>query len=600
MAEKAIDRKQSGVTASDAGSSPEHDLDLDLDPSPDLEPDERGLADEGPTPGPQDVSWRSLIRHPISATRRLWHKAIYRWRTSIQIRVIGSVFLSSFMVIIALGFVLISFVNQQLLNAKLNTATETIARARLAVEEQVAATDTSNLLTVRLNAARAVISDQTSGDVKARNTIYEPVLVAAESTGESLVVPPTAEIPVALRNFIQQGQVSYQYATMDSAEGPFKALIIGTPVASEISGLELYLVMPLDAEEATLNLMRGLLSAGGIVLIVLLIVIAWVFAQQLTLPVRSASRIAERFAAGHMRERMVVEGNDEVARLSISFNEMAESLSAQIRNLEEFGSLQRQFTSDVSHELRTPLTTVRMAADLIQDNAENLDPMTKRASELMNKELDRFETLLGDLLEISRHDAGQANLSAEEVDVRGVVHSALAQVRKIAEDMGTSFNLNLPEEPVTVKVDSRRVERILRNLLGNAVDHAERKPIDVSLERHGNYLTIAVMDHGVGLKPGEEELVFNRFWRSDPSRERRTGGTGLGLAIAQEDAKLHGGVISALGKPGVGSCFQLTLPVVPGTKVPAAPMPEIPEIYDVESSDREEVTDDGAESEYSE
>ena len=275
--------------------------------------------------------------------------------------------------------------------------------------------------------------------------------------------------------------------------------------------------MPLTSEEATLNLMRGLLMAGGIVLIILLLVIGWVFSQQIIGPVRAASKIAEKLAAGHLHERMVVDGQDEVARLAYSFNDMAEKLSTQIRNLEEFGSLQRRFTSDVSHELRTPLTTVRMAADMIEDNADELDPLTARAAHLMTKELDRFETLLGDLLEISRHDAGVANLSAEKVDVRGVVRSALQQVRAIAEEIGTEFNVDLPEDPVIVAVDSRRVERILRNLLANAVDHSEGNPIDVKMAIGKDALAVAVIDHGVGLKPGEEEMVFNCLWLFDLS-----------------------------------------------------------------------------------
>lgn len=528
--------------------------------------------DVAPASGPEKPTWRSALRHPAATAKSLWYRLLFKWRTSIQVRVIGSVFLSSVLVILALGFVLISFLNQQLLNAKYSSATEEIHRARATVEEQIAATDTSNPLPVRLSAARAVLADSGS-TAKANSAVYEPVLMASSSAGDEVRVPQEAVIPPKLRNFVQQGQVSYQYTTMTEGAETFKALVIGTPVASDVSGIELYLVMPLDAEENTLNLMRGLLLAGAIVLLVLLVVIAWVFAQQLTVPVRSASRIAERFAAGHLRERMVVDGQDEVARLSISFNEMAESLSAQIRNLEEFGSLQRQFTSDVSHELRTPLTTVRMAADLINDNAENLDPLTARAAELMDKELDRFEMLLGDLLEISRHDAGQANLSAEKIDMRGVVHSALAQVRGLAEDLGVEFHLDLPEEPVTAEVDSRRVERILRNLLANAVDHSEGHPVEVALAATERNVAITVTDHGVGLNPGEEEMVFNRFWRSDPSRERRTGGTGLGLAIAREDAKLHGGVLDAIGEPGVGSCFRLTVPRKAGSKAGISPLP---------------------------
>lgn len=516
---------------------------------------------------------REFFRSPLQTTERMWDLLMLRWRTSIQLRVIGSVFLSSALVILILGFVLISFVGQQLLNQKYSSATEEMDRARAVVEEQIDSTDASNPTSVRLTSARAALSERQGGMEQSSVEVYEPVLIARGVNDHETVVPDTANIPSELRNFVQQGQVTYQYVTMDSTSGAYKALIIGSPVSSDVSGLELYLIMPLDSEESTLALMRGLLSAGGIVLLVLLVVIAWVFSQQLTVPIRTASRIAERFAAGHLRERMVVDGQDEVARLATSFNGMAEKLSTQIQNLEEFGSLQRQFTSDVSHELRTPLTTVRMAADLIHDNAENLDPITARASALMNKELDRFETLLGDLLEISRHDAGVANLSRERVDVRGVVRSTLAQVRAIAEDVGTSFNVHLPEEPVLVEIDSRRVERVLRNLMANSVDHSEGKPIDIDMAVGKESLAITVVDHGVGLKPGEAEMVFQRFWRSDPSRERRTGGTGLGLAIAKEDAQLHGGRLEATGELGVGSCFRLTLPLVSGTQVRQSPLP---------------------------
>ena len=516
---------------------------------------------------------REFFRSPLQTTERMWDLLMLRWRTSIQLRVIGSVFLSSALVILILGFVLISFVGQQLLNQKYSSATEEMDRARAVVEEQIDSTDASNPTSVRLTSARAALSERQGGMEQSSVEVYEPVLIARGVNDHETVVPDTANIPSELRNFVQQGQVTYQYVTMDSTSGAYKALIIGSPVSSDVSSLELYLIMPLDSEESTLALMRGLLSAGGIVLLVLLVVIAWVFSQQLTVPIRTASRIAERFAAGHLRERMVVDGQDEVARLATSFNGMAEKLSTQIQNLEEFGSLQRQFTSDVSHELRTPLTTVRMAADLIHDNAENLDPITARASALMNKELDRFETLLGDLLEISRHDAGVANLSRERVDVRGVVRSTLAQVRAIAEDVGTSFNVHLPEEPVLVEIDSRRVERVLRNLMANSVDHSEGKPIDIDMAVGKESLAITVVDHGVGLKPGEAEMVFQRFWRSDPSRERRTGGTGLGLAIAKEDAQLHGGRLEATGELGVGSCFRLTLPLVSGTQVRQSPLP---------------------------
>lgn len=530
---------------------------------------------------------RDFFRRPRDTWRRLINSLRLRWQQSIQLRVIGSVVASSTFAFLLIGFLLVGFLSQQLLATKFSEAVDSMDRARTAVEEQISATDSSNPVSVRLTSARAVLTNRSPGVEQSSAPVYDSVLIASNASDAETRIPDNIDIPENLREFVRQGQVAYQYARVDGENGSYKALIIGSPVYSDIPGLELYLLVPLTSEEATLNLMRGLLMAGGIVLIILLLVIGWVFSQQITGPVRAASKIAEKLAAGHLHERMVVDGQDEVARLAYSFNDMAEKLSTQIRNLEEFGSLQRQFTSDVSHELRTPLTTVRMAADMIEDNADELDPLTARAAHLMTKELDRFETLLGDLLEISRHDAGVANLSAEKVDVRGVVRSALQQVRAIAEEVGTEFNVDLPEDPVVVAVDSRRVERILRNLLANAVDHSEGNPIEVKMAVGEDSLAVAVTDHGVGLKPGEEEMVFNRFWRSDPSRERRTGGTGLGLAIAKEDANLHGGRLEAIGEPGVGACFRLTLPLEQGRTVKTAPLPLAVEAEGVTTQEQE-------------
>ena len=530
---------------------------------------------------------RDFFRRPRDTWRRLINSIRLRWHQSIQLRVIGSVVASSTFAFLLIGFLLVGFLSQQLLATKFSEAVDSMDRARTAVEEQIGATDSSNPVSVRLTSARAVLTNRSTGVEQSSAPVYDSVLIASNASDAETRIPDNIDIPANLREFVRQGQVAYQYARVDGENGTYKALIIGSPVYSDIPGLELYLLVPLTSEEATLNLMRGLLMAGGIVLIILLLVISWVFSQQITGPVRAASKIAEKLAAGHLHERMVVDGQDEVARLAYSFNDMAEKLSTQIRNLEEFGSLQRQFTSDVSHELRTPLTTVRMAADMIEDNADELDPLTARAAHLMTKELDRFETLLGDLLEISRHDAGVANLSAEKVDVRGVVRSALQQVRAIAEEIGTEFNVDLPEDPVVVAVDSRRVERILRNLLANAVDHSEGKPIEVKMAVGEDALAVAVTDHGVGLKPGEEEMVFNRFWRSDPSRERRTGGTGLGLAIAKEDANLHGGRLEAIGELGVGACFRLTLPMEQGRIVKTSPLPLAVEAEGVTTQEQE-------------
>jgi two-component system sensor histidine kinase MtrB len=191
----------------------------------------------------------------------------------------------------------------------------------------------------------------------------------------------------------------------------------------------------------------------------------------------------------------------------------------------------------------------------------------------MVNELDRFETLLADLLEISRHDAGVAELSVEQVDLRDTVRSALENVGHLAGDANVDVQEELPDEEVIAEVDPRRVERILRNLIANAIDHAEHKPVQINMAADEDTVAVTVRDFGVGLRPGEEKLVFSRFWRSDPSRVRRSGGTGLGLAISIEDARLHQGRLEAWGEPGNGACFRLTLPLVRGHKVTTSPLP---------------------------
>ncbi|WP_306583192.1 MtrAB system histidine kinase MtrB [Corynebacterium cystitidis] len=477
-----------------------------------------------------------------------------------QIRFIGSVIIAAAIVMMVLAFALSTVVTQRLVATKIDVADSQIDRARTTVEQQINATGSSTNTQVRLNSARASLTSQTQNTAETP-AVFEPVLVVEGAGGDMTTSPEGYRIPQNLRNFVSQGQVSYQFAPMERSDGTsFNALIIGTPTDADIQNLQVYLVLSMESEESTMALMRGLLATAALVVIVLLVGIAWLASQQITGPIRSASRIAERLASGHLRERMAVEGEDEMARLALSFNNMADKLSSQIHQLEEYGDLQRQFTSDVSHELRTPLTTVRMAADMIAADEDSLEPHTKRASQLMIRELDRFEALLGDLLEISRHDAGVADLAVTNIQAQAPLESAWEQTKHLADELGVEVNFDVPDEPVDMEGDARRIERILRNLLANALDHSEGNPVDVRLVDNDEAVVFTVTDHGVGLKPGQEELVFNRFWRADASRKRHSGGTGLGLAIAREDAILHKGILDAGGTAGVGSQFRLVLP----------------------------------------
>lgn len=495
------------------------------------------------------------------------------WRRSLQLRVVTLTLGLSLAVILVLGFVLTSQITDRILEVKVKAATEEVERARVTVGGIVGGEESRSLDSSLQLARNTLIDRKADARADVAGAFDAVLIVPGDGPREAAAAGPVQQVPKALRDFVKAGQVSYQYSTVttDAFSGP--ALIVGSPASSSVPNLELYLIFPLNNEESTISLVRGTMATGGVVLLGLLAAIALVVARQIVQPVRSASRIAERFAEGHLTERMPVRGEDDMARLAVSFNDMAESLSRQIQQLEEFGNLQRRFTSDVSHELRTPLTTVRMAADLIHDHSEDLDPALRRSTELMVNELDRFETLLADLLEISRHDAGVAELSVESVDLRSTVQSALDNVGHLAADAEVELDVDMPADEVIAEVDPRRVERILRNLIANAIDHAERKPVRIRMGADEDTVAVTVRDYGVGLRPGEEKLVFSRFWRSDPSRVRRSGGTGLGLAISIEDARLHQGRLEAWGEPGKGACFRLTLPLVRGHKVTTSPLP---------------------------
>jgi two-component system sensor histidine kinase MtrB len=500
------------------------------------------------------------------------------WRSSLQLRVAVSTLALSTAVVLVLGLVLQTQIADRLVQGKFDAAVAQTEAARGVLERDLAGVDPdregaqSTLTNALEQLTNSSIADQpgspTAGEFRA-------VLTTGDTPGASgapVSAGTVADIPADMAAAVTAGGLARKYVTV----GETPTLIIGQPVTTAGRDLQFYLLFPLDAEKRTLGLVQSTLIVSGLVLIILLAAITSLVTRQVVRPVRQAAEVAERFADGHLDERMPVRGDDEMARLGESYNEMASSIQSQIRQLEEFGALQRRFTSDVSHELRTPLTTVRMAADVLYASRDELLPALRRSSELLVNELDRFEALLADLLEISRLDAGVAELGAERLDMHGVVARAVEAVRGLAEESGTPLVLDLPTD-VMAEVDSRRVERIVRNLVANALDHGEGRPVEVTLRGDAVGVAVAVRDHGVGLRPGEAGLVFNRFWRAEESRARRSGGSGLGLSISLEDARLHGGWLQAWGTPGQGSTFRLTLPREVGGKLVSSPLPLGPE-----------------------
>ncbi|CAM5520661.1 MtrAB system histidine kinase MtrB [Streptomyces pilosus] len=544
---------------------------------------EGGLLEGGVQGSPVIRLFMRWVRRPLLPVMRLW-------RRNIQLKVVATTLLMSLGVVLLLGFVVIGQVRNGLLDAKVKAsqsqATGGFAVAKQQAEEAVSVTGDEETAADGRPSQSVIqwmsdlVESLSSGGQGAFDVVTLP---AADASGSgrgpraSGQVNPTASVPAELRERIDENTSaaqSYTRIVYDTGKESQPALVIGKQVNDpNRDPYQLYYLFPLTQEEKSLSLVKGTLATAGLFVVVLLGAIAWLVVRQVVTPVRMAAGIAERLSAGRLQERMKVTGEDDIARLGEAFNKMAQNLQLKISQLEDLSRMQRRFVSDVSHELRTPLTTVRMAADVIHEAREDFDPVTARSAELLADQLDRFESLLADLLEISRFDAGAAALEAEPIDLRDVVRRVVSGAEPLAERKGTRVKVVGDQQPVVAEADARRVERVLRNLVVNAVEHGEGRDVVVRLAAAGGAVAVAVRDYGVGLKPGEATRVFSRFWRADPARARTTGGTGLGLSIALEDARLHGGWLQAWGEPGGGSQFRLTLPRTADEPLRGSPIP---------------------------
>ncbi|MEW9527155.1 MtrAB system histidine kinase MtrB [Microbispora sp. NPDC049125] len=529
------------------------------------------------TPGQIARGVRRRARRAAGRLRRVW-------RRSLQLRVVTSTLVLSVTVVAVLGVFLMQSIQTSVLDASRQSAIEE-SRANIATASGYLTPPPVEVTDGTQDGAPAAqnsnpVSEAAQALATRSGGRYDVVILNEGSIGEGRAtgtIDPSS-IPAAMRAKVlssDERELVRQYVTLQYLGN--RPPEIGIAVGARVNGsYEIYHLFPLGTEEATLFVVQRMLIGAGAALVLLLAGVASIVTRLVVTPVRLARQAAERLAAGRLEERLRVRGEDDLARLATSFNEMASNLAVKIHQLEELSQVQRQFVSDVSHELRTPLTTVRMAADLLYEGRDGFDPASARSAELMQNQLERFESMLADLLEISRYDAGAATLDLEPVDMRDVVLRAVGDSEALAERQATRFELRLPSEPCMAEVDSRRIERILRNVLFNAIEHGEGRDVVVTLGADRDAVAVAVRDHGVGLKAGEENMVFDRFWRGDPSRARTIGGTGLGLAISREDAMLHGGWLQAWGSPGEGSQFRLSLPRVAGASLRGSPLPLVP------------------------
>jgi two-component system sensor histidine kinase MtrB len=531
--------------------------------------------------------YRSWLVRPRLALPPPWRTGLRRisdrWRRSLQLRVITATMVLSVIVVGVLGYVLMQHLVTELYNDKVQTSDNIVDYGLATAVGQGFFSNRPNPQS-RLQMSELAQQLASNGETPYALEVtlpsgYQgpPVFSAGSAVG---FYGPTPQLPQKLVQAVRAEKANHRgplqiwtSMAVASSSKPVSGLLVGAPFGY---AYQVYYFFPLAAEQRSITSMQRTLLAVGIAVVFLLAAIAWLVTRWVVVPVRLAAQGARRLSTGRLSERMAVRGTDELAALATAFNDMAAGLQEKMKELEELSQVQRQFVSDVSHELRTPLTTIRIASDVLYGSKDEMDTATGRSAELLQSQLERFESLLTDLLEISRYDANAATLDAEPVDVSTIILQSADVAEQLAERRGTKIEFRLPAEPCIAEVDRRRVERILRNLLLNAVEHGESKDTIVTAATDSAAVAISVRDFGVGLAPGEEQLVFDRFWRADPARARTSGGTGLGLAIALEDARLHGGWLEAWGEPGKGSVFRLTLPRTVGGELHGSPLPLSP------------------------
>lgn len=503
------------------------------------------------------------------------------WRESLQFRALATAGVLMFLSFLAVGWSLSSQIATSLFeNQKSQALQESISGFRN-VQSVLNSSEMRSDSEIRRNVSRTLTVLDAGASGK-----RSWILVPLEGQGKQGFIPEqssdkslnSSSIPTDFKNTVRdRSGVYWQTSTIttfeNNRERTYPVLIVGTHVSiAQNPNYGLFTVYDMTDSSSTIAHINFVLFGGFCALLTVVLSVVWLVTRFVVRPITQTAITAERLAAGDLDQRVSIKGEDQAARLGISFNRMADSLQEKIVQLERLSTLQQRFVSDVSHELRTPLSTVRLGTELLYDSRENMTPMQVRSVELLHGQVDRFQSMLADLLEISRFDAGSAMLTIDTEDFIQVLSNILQEALPHLERTNTKLNVHTNHESIMVDMDRVRIERVLRNLLYNAIEHGESRPIDVYVDANATNLGIAVRDHGIGLSEDEAVQVFNRFWRADTSRKRTLGGTGLGLSIAAEDVRLHGGTLEAWGEKGRGACFTMNLPLVHGAPLGESPV----------------------------
>ncbi len=497
---------------------------------------------------------------------RNWHTRLARsWRGSLRFRTLTVTLVLTALAILIAFVTMALAIRNDLFESRVDQVQQSVGRATAATQQTLDAAQIdgdSGALQSLMEATINSLGRQAGTDMIAGYRVSnKPSAVAPIDFSRGGL---SAMIGDDLRAKVQSAadQRWWQSIGLPADDGGvIPGVVVGQQLLfPEVGAYEFYFAYDLGPEAQTLQFVQLTLWLVGAGLVLLIGAISWVVLRTVTVPIAQAAETSATLAGGDLGVRLPVRGDDEFATLSRSFNAMADSIESQIKELAELSLVQQRFVSDVSHELRTPLTTIRLASDMLNDQRESFDATTARAAELLHAQVQRFEVLLVDLLEISRYDAGSVQLENEPTSLAHLAEDVMASMQQLADQHGSDVRLVAPGGYSPVEMDPRRVRRVVRNLLGNAIEHGEGRPIVVTVDSDQHAVALGVRDFGLGMSAADAERVFDRFWRADPSRKRTIGGTGLGLSIALGDARLHGGTLAVWSELGRGTHFVLTLP----------------------------------------
>lgn len=418
----------------------------------------------------------------------------------------------------------------------LRNAVDVAARQTRVHLDDAAATVSGSSSSEQLRQFLAQLRTRTRADVVAVST------AGAQTTTNAL---DATSIPTELRASVDTGRVASQRTVVGGEE----SVVVGGAVQPD--GPAFYFFYPQQDVSDDLVLLARVLAVTSGALMIVSAGIGAAAASGVLRPIRGTRAAVRRVAAGELDVQLPAQGNDDLAELALAFNSMTAALRRTVGDLRELEAGQRRFVSDVSHELRTPLTALTTACDVLDANKDGLTDAGRRAARLVVTNSRRLAALVEDLMEISRMDAGAADVTLERVDVVRSLDGALR-----SRGWDGQVDVDADGRPTTL-IDARRLDAIIGNLVGNARTYG-RPPVTIVVRTTAEALEIDVTDAGDGIPSQHLRRIFDRFYKAD--RSRSSGGTGLGLAIARENARLHGGDITVRSESGHGATFTVRLP----------------------------------------